>query len=280
LVAVCTEDNDNDVCSTPLTAENHGDDGTPSGKPRSAKRKTRNVPDGNVQSALAPARQRDENDTKESCSVPSRSCGKAGHRKPSASGQSPKRKVRKAADCNVRSPSRATHHAGESGCGDEAVNVNPDVEPESADESDDEKDAGRRPRTHIIGTNQADDFLHRGGVEPLASMGIVHYSMFVYSATRGSTKPSDRVFEYVDHYSKRSQYVQVLRTVFRVPVIQGFTLPTRERDEQTNTMFKSVLFQPYKCEAELQCNECVCKVLGSVLQCGAGQRSGLRLSNR
>lgn len=41
-----------------------------------------------------------------------------------------------------------------------------------------------------------------------------------------------------------------------MPVISGFTLPSKYKDPETNAMFKLVTFYPYACTATTACSEC------------------------
>ena len=98
------------------------------------------------------------------------------------------------------------------------------------------------------------DWLHRGTREPLASMGILHYGMFVYSvhAPRGAAAapPDDfSTFRFADTHDDCAVRVQKLRVdeMFRVPRLCGFTMPRfdgSEVDKFRNALFKSVLLRP------------------------------------
>ena len=98
------------------------------------------------------------------------------------------------------------------------------------------------------------DWLHRGTREPLASMGILHYGMFVYTvhAPRGAAAapPDDfSTFRFADTHDDCAVRVQKLRVdeMFRVPRLCGFTMPRfdgSEVDKFRNALFKSVLLRP------------------------------------
>ena len=107
----------------------------------------------------------------------------------------------------------------------------------------------------LSGQKQHDyDWLHRGTREPLASMGILHYGMFVYTvhAPRGAAAapPDDfSTFRFADTHADCATRVQKLRVdeMFRVPRISGFTMPRfdgSEVDRFRNALFKSVLLRP------------------------------------
>jgi ASC-1-like (ASCH) protein len=96
------------------------------------------------------------------------------------------------------------------------------------------------------------DWLHRGDREPLASMGLYHYAMFVYTTHVPATAVAvDDYFTYrfAEGHPDASRRVQKLRVheLCRVPKIMGFTLPRADgasADRFRNAMFKSALFRP------------------------------------
>ena len=90
-------------------------------------------------------------------------------------------------------------------------------------------------------SNQVTDWLPRGAREPLASMGMYHYAMFVYSthADAFAFDAEDFVtYRFAESHPEAKRRVQKLRVeqVFRVPRLFGFTMPTAERDPETNAM--------------------------------------------
>ena len=96
------------------------------------------------------------------------------------------------------------------------------------------------------------DWLHRGDREPLASMGLYHYAMFVYTThLSASSVAADDFFTYrfAEGHPDASCRVQKLRVheLCRVPKVMGFTMPREDgasADRFRNTMFKSALFRP------------------------------------
>ena len=115
--------------------------------------------------------------------------------------------------------------------------------------------------------SQQFDWLHRGTREPLASMGMTHYSMFVYTthAPRGSAAapPDDfATFRFIDTHPQCAFRVQKLRVseMCRVPRLCGFTMPRfdgSEVDRFRNTLFKSVLLRPCQMSREHGCDDLV-----------------------
>ena len=96
------------------------------------------------------------------------------------------------------------------------------------------------------------DWLHRGKAEPLASMGMYHYSMFVHSVRMKASTVQDgdyRYFRFDESHPDYQNRVQVLRfdEPHRVPKLVGMTMPREEGSRANrfrNALFKSVLFRP------------------------------------
>ena len=85
------------------------------------------------------------------------------------------------------------------------------------------------------------DWLHRGNREPLASMGIYHYAMFVYSASQNAMDFDDDdfvVYRFADTHPQARSRVQKLRVseVFKVPRLFGLTLSAFRKSPHENTM--------------------------------------------
>ena len=105
--------------------------------------------------------------------------------------------------------------------------------------------AFRSSPEHDLRTN----WLHRGDREPLASMGVYHYAMYVYTA-QGSPLLFDKedfvTYAFADTHPAAACRVQKLRVgaPFKVPRLWGFTMPAREKDVEVNALFKTVLFRP------------------------------------
>ena len=101
--------------------------------------------------------------------------------------------------------------------------------------------------------SQRQDWLHRGRREPLASMGLYHYAMFVYTAhVSAATVPPDdfETYLFAESHPSAMHRVQKLRIneACRVPRLFGFTMPrfgASEEDTFRNTLFKSVLLRPW-----------------------------------
>ena len=116
-----------------------------------------------------------------------------------------------------------------------------------------------------VTSNQRTDWLHRGDDEPLASMGIYHYSMYVYTCNGDPFKidPLDSFsFPFAATHPQCRHRVQKLRLSepFRVPRLFGFTMPS-SNDPERQAMFKSILFRALRgCEARDEVRSFMCLV--------------------
>ena len=127
-------------------------------------------------------------------------------------------------------------------------------------EDGDDEDSNPAVSIHIAPDRSLkQDWLHRGDHPLLASMGLYHYAMFVYTThVQADTVPSDDFFTYrfaPSHPDCRTR-VQKLRVheTFRVPKLHGFTMPRDDsgvaEDRFRNAMFKSLLFCPVHVDPE------------------------------
>ena len=118
-----------------------------------------------------------------------------------------------------------------------------------------EEDAGAGGEISVLvapDRSMKQDWLHRGDREPLASMGLYHYAMFVYSTQLpAKSVAADDFFTYRfgDGHPDADRRVQKLRVheLCRVPKVMGFTMPREDgasADRFRNAMFKSALFRP------------------------------------
>ena len=108
-----------------------------------------------------------------------------------------------------------------------------------------------------------DDYLHRGAAEPgpfgalvdtpLRSMSYYTYAMWVRVVEGDPDSLAWNQFAFAEHHSKYGAYVQELRPAPVVPFLHGFTMPTSEKDAETNACFKQVLLRPHCCPDKSQC---------------------------
>ena len=108
-----------------------------------------------------------------------------------------------------------------------------------------------------------DDYLHRGGLElgphgklvetPLHSMSYYTYGMWVRVVEGDPDDLAACQFAFAAHHTKYANYVQELRKTPVVPYLHGFTMPTREKDAETNACLKQVLLRPHHCSGRNKC---------------------------
>ena len=108
-----------------------------------------------------------------------------------------------------------------------------------------------------------DDYLHRGSWDfaagfgtvatPLCNMALYEYAMFVriVPGDPWALKPGQYAFE--EHHAKFDAFVQELRPSPVPPYIHGFTMPTAQKDPETNALFKQLLLRPHRCKGRKHC---------------------------
>ena len=109
-----------------------------------------------------------------------------------------------------------------------------------------------------------DDYLHRGSSEyvnestnvesPLAPMNYMEYGTFVRVVPGDPWALRDNQYAFDDHHDKFETHVQEVRVSPTVPYVHGFTMPTQEKDVETNACFKQVLLRPHRCRGPGFCN--------------------------
>jgi len=125
-------------------------------------------------------------------------------------------------------------------------------DPDGENPNDDEHVDGALSAHIAPDRSMKQDWLYRGDRQPLASMGLYHYAMFVYTTHLSANSiPADDFFTYCfsDGHPDAARRVQKLRVhdFYKVPKVMGFTMPREDgasADLFRNTMFKSVLFRP------------------------------------
>eukprot|EP00435_Cladocopium_sp_Y103_P048899 s1096_g14.t1 len=99
-------------------------------------------------------------------------------------------------------------------------------------------------------TSFYEDYLHRGDVEPLASMNFYVYGMHVscvHVQQIGNRRSSVPEFEFAAHYTKAKYYVQVLHPAPRVPHLHGVTMPTKDKDPEMRAAVHISLLRKHRC---------------------------------
>ena len=104
-------------------------------------------------------------------------------------------------------------------------------------------------------TSFYEDYLHRGEVEPLASMSFYTYGMHVSCVHIAKT--AGNVFgeyDFAPHYNKRKEYVQVLHPVPRIPYLHGVTCPSKAKDAEIWSAAHLALFCKHHCSDAKKCS--------------------------
>ena len=103
-------------------------------------------------------------------------------------------------------------------------------------------------------TNTSDDYAHRGG--RLQTMPFYAYRMYVKRILRPSLAKCQEptIFAFDTHYVLNGSYVQeVYLHKINVPTIDGIQCPTWTQDPEQNSLLKSILFAPWKCDNPMSC---------------------------
>ena len=103
-----------------------------------------------------------------------------------------------------------------------------------------------------------DHWLHRGSTEPLHSMTLYVYAMWVHVCLANDTHANPLAlgsFRFDAHYVKAKNHVQVLLKEPRTPYLHGFTVPSRAKDLLTNALAHQILFRPTVCSGPDQHRE-------------------------
>ena len=114
---------------------------------------------------------------------------------------------------------------------------------ECCSEKEQREDADQRC---VVTTSTLEDWLHRGDHPTLAPMSLAVYAMWVYRIEKPNQKPTRRFIEipFASHYALRNTHLQRLATEFRVPLFEGFTMPSCDVDSETAAMYKQLLLRP------------------------------------
>ena len=77
--------------------------------------------------------------------------------------------------------------------------------------------------------------------------------MYVRRQPRKASNNFNYGFPCAAHYCLSQDYVQCIRSIPVVPVLRGFYLATAVQNAEYNAMYKLVLFAPWQCPGEGQC---------------------------
>ena len=127
---------------------------------------------------------------------------------------------------------------------------------------DGERPEDREREDHLVirvarPVRQWDRWFARGAREPLASMGLYHYVMYVEYYSRFVDEEDFVFYWFADVFAECGRQVQKLRVdeVFKVPKLHGITIPSATTDQQgkeRNALMKSMLFRPMSVPSEMR----------------------------
>ena len=114
---------------------------------------------------------------------------------------------------------------------------------ESCSETEQREDGEQRC---VVTTSTLEDWLHRGDHPVLAPMSLAVYAMWVFRVEKPHKKSACRFIDiqFAPHYALRTSHLQRVATEFRVPLFQGFTMPSSDVDSETSAMYKQLLLRP------------------------------------
>ena len=151
----------------------------------------------------------------------------------------------------------------------------------------DQNPSAKGPKVRLRNDTFYDDYLHRGDVEegeyyalldtPLRHMSYYDYGMYVKVVPGDPANLLPNQYPFATHHAKYHDYVQELRQHLVIPYISGFTMPTKERDAETNACFKQVLLRPHHCRDPAHCKK-VAFTASFCERCSAGCQSDVAFS--
>ena len=95
------------------------------------------------------------------------------------------------------------------------------------------------------------DYEFRGHREPLCSMGLYHYAMYVYKVPMPEEgEPGERdwlLYHFAAGHPDEETHVQRLRAYrgYKVPLLLGWTHCTEAKDPEENAKYKAALLRSY-----------------------------------
>lgn len=111
-------------------------------------------------------------------------------------------------------------------------------------------------RTDARATSFYEDYLHRGVVEPLASMNLYVYAMHVSAVpVQEGGKFEHGEFDFEAHYVRAKTHVQVLHAAARIPYLHGISMPTKQKDPEMHAAVHVALLQQHACQCAKECGK-------------------------
>ena len=131
-----------------------------------------------------------------------------------------------------------------------------DVPPQSSEDQQSEM-----VERKTIFTSSYDDWMWRGDDPIVKDMSWYVYSMWVYKVEvpafpeRAPRQPRHVDIEFAQHYHLRNTHIQRLATEYRVPLFEGFTMPSAMHDAEVAAMYKQLLLRPLAVESGAEPDE-------------------------
>ena len=102
----------------------------------------------------------------------------------------------------------------------------------------------------VRSTSTLDDWLHRGDHPVLKHTSLQVYTMWVYRCEtpdglwRDKARARHLDFDFAPHYALVATHKQRLAPELRVPLFEGFTMPTMNKDCETACLYNQLLLRP------------------------------------
>ena len=102
----------------------------------------------------------------------------------------------------------------------------------------------------VVTTSTVEDWLYRGEHPILKPMSLQVYCMWVYRIEKPHRNPGQQQrarfidLEFSQQYSLHGTHLQRLATEFRVPLFEGYTMPSQDTCSETAAMFKQLVLRP------------------------------------
>jgi len=103
----------------------------------------------------------------------------------------------------------------------------------------------------VVTTSTLEDWLHRGDHPILAPMSFQVYAMWLFRIEKPQVRADDRRkrprfidIPFAAHYQLHTTHLQRIATEFRVPLFEGFTMPSSNVCAETAALYKQILLRP------------------------------------
>ncbi len=102
----------------------------------------------------------------------------------------------------------------------------------------------------VVTTSTLEDWLYRGDHPVVVSMSYQVYAMWVYRVERPPIRPNQKKrpryidMDFAPEYALYTTHFQRIAWEYRVPLFEGFTMPSYNVDSETAAMYKQLLLRP------------------------------------